>query len=186
MNGISIMVAKKKTRSKVVRRKAEKTPIMTMPIPQGYAVDAKALAPIAPAKKTGKKKVTRRKPAALSRVMADIAPTPPEPTRMSEIAALVSMCGQSGVTSLKMGDIEINFMGRPAIADLPKTPVIVGEQASPGLQSDPLKLTDDDRELFRKSNLLVNDPEEYEREIIESFTNPPEMTRHARSEPIGH
>lgn len=193
MNGTKHMAVKKTRKTKVVRRKAEKAASAATQIISTPEVLAFAQAPKQTRKKAGRRKknmakAIEEKAQHLFRPQGEA----PEARKYREIANLILVCGQSGVTSLKMGDITISFqnndpdLGRPAIADLPKTnPVIVGAQANPDLQSDPIKLTDDDRELFRRSNLLVNDPVEYEREIIDSFTTP-ETPRHARSEPIGH
>lgn len=96
-----------------------------------------------------------------------------EKSREGMILEIIKVCGQNGVARFKMGDIDITFneMGRPAIADLPKTPleiIDVPESRDTGLKTFEEKHLDPEtRELLRKSQLLASDPVQFEKELID-------------------
>ena len=113
---------------------------------------------------------------------------PADTFHVEQVVAIIAACGQNGVSRFRMGDIEIDYQasfqepgthdldtqrGLPVIVDLSKTPdTFVAPPDSGDIKinnQDDVYFDDDTRELFRKAELLVHDPEGFEREVIDEM-----------------
>jgi hypothetical protein len=93
-----------------------------------------------------------------------------KPLSFKEICAILKTCGESGVASLKLGDLDVSFHHPRAqshvahqIEDQYPTTKIT-ETVSETLE------TDDEVEEFKRAQELITNPEAFELEMIEQAT----------------
>jgi len=90
--------------------------------------------------------------------------TPPTGVDNYSLCAIIEACSKSGVTSLKFGDVEIQFG-----AQVPKTfEYAYGPAESEGAPKRAPAFDEDLREEMRLEQLLIDDPHGFESEIITS------------------
>jgi hypothetical protein len=108
------------------------------------------------------------------------------PFSATEICAIIEACHKSGVSSLKMGDLSVEFYQVPQLRrnadagrDLPDggetLPGFVGEYEVDTGAMPPIEFSDEDRALLeeaRLAQLMTDNPAAYEQEVIDALQNP--------------